>query len=114
MKSVQFADPTLDTLSLISSDKPEKSALSVNALVIPISSSVFFREASAEMENFGRNRSKDLRNTVPDHCNEQLNVYSSSSSFNTAAMLTCSLQRRGLLVVFTNVLITPAFTYYSM
>lgn len=56
-----FADPTFETLSFISSDMPEKSALSPKASVIPNPLSVSSREASAEMENLGRNRSTDLR-----------------------------------------------------
>lgn len=40
-----FASPTFETLSLISSDMPEKSALFAKALVMPNSLSVLSRAA---------------------------------------------------------------------
>lgn len=55
-----FAPTTFETLSLTASDRPEKSALSVKASTMPISFSVLSRVASAEMENFGRNRFTEL------------------------------------------------------
>lgn len=64
----RIAGPTFETLSLTSSDIPEKSALSAKASVIPNSLSVSPREASAEIENLGRNKSTDLRNTEHRQC----------------------------------------------
>ena len=53
---------TFETLSLVSSDIPEKSAWSEKASAMPISFSVLSREASTLMENFGIDRSTELRN----------------------------------------------------
>lgn len=50
---------------------PEKSAKSVKALFIPIACSVLSRDASAAMENFGRNRSKELKKTEPQQSESQ-------------------------------------------
>jgi len=61
-----FADPTFESLSFSLSVRLEKSALSENASTMPIAVSVLSREASAEMENFGRYRSTELR-TAEQH-----------------------------------------------
>lgn len=52
---------TYDTLTLVSSEMPERSAASVNALTIPISVKMFLGGTSVEMENFGRKMSTDLK-----------------------------------------------------
>lgn len=68
-----FADPTFETLRLTSSDMPEKSALNPKASVIPNSLSVLSRDASAEIENFGKNRFTELRNTEHHQCQNHRN-----------------------------------------
>lgn len=62
--NVRTVLPTFETLSLMSSDMPEKSAWSPKASVMPNSFSVSSRAASTEMANLGKKTSTELRKTI--------------------------------------------------